>query len=1088
MQSASLRVLLIAAIFLLPTSCILRGEDGRFHVEPVVMSEGLSRATVYTIMQDRHGFLWFGTRFGLVKYDGYGTRSYICDDRSDTTLITDCTVLAVAEDSTGFIWAGTQEGGLVRLNRRTGELRVFRHDPNDATSIGHGEVTSIVVDAGGRVWVATNSRHDSSRLSRFDPKTGRFIRYGRSRSGGVPGGNRITAYIDDHNTLWVCSGKYSEPFGAGLGKGYLSRYDARRDAFETTLVIPKLEGIKIIGESAEGKLALTGISPGKKHSRAVRLFDPRIESLEELALPAHHGADQAGYLFPLAFNDGACWYSVPPLGSAARFATVSSNLYHERPVPIDPKQKPIDDTRLLPRPVMRRAVDMIFTDRSGTVWAATGEGVVKIRHVGGGVTTWRHDPNDPSSLSASRIRAVRVDHLGELWVGTELGLNRYEAKTGTWRRYHADARDPGSLPHSTINAIYEDPQGELWIATNNGLVVYDRRRDRFAPPQLVDLPSSGIPYPWSVLKDRQKRTWIGGAYAGLHLFDSSGRLLKRFLQDVSGRSPHPDRGVWCLFEDSRGTIWAGTNNGLCRWIPESGTLRRYTHRPGDRSSLGGDRVWDISEDRSGDLWISTYGGGISRYNPGSDDFSTTTARDGLPTSHVFGMIEDGNGDFWIGSARGLIRWNRQTGTMNVYDRRDGLQGDEFSFKAFFKAPDGTLYFGGTEGLTALRPEALEQNMVVPPVLITGFYLFDSLAAGELLDGDTIRLPYDQNFFAFDFAALDYISSGRNRHAYMLEGVDPGWVFVDSDHRGATYTGIEPGTYIFRVRGSNNSGVWNERGIAVTVVIDPPWWGTFWFRLMATAAATLVALAVISVRINAVRRNEREKQWSALRTALESQEAERQRIARDLHDGIGQLLAAAGINVQRARELIKRGTGRDDASIDSSLERSLAILGDASSDIRTISHALGTSTLRGFGLAAALRELLDSFGPYHRTRFELDTVRMEERPPEGIETGLFRVAQELVSNVLRHADASEATVQIIREAEEIRMTVEDNGIGFDTASAHEGMGHGNIDARVALMNGRVHYDSVPGHGTTVTVTIPCPHPGPLPIPFGGRGLG
>lgn len=729
----------------------------------------------------------------------------------------------------------------------------------------------------------------------------------------------------------------------------------------------------------------------------------------------------------------------------------------------------------LAQPILIVRPRLPLCDRTGTLWFHLETGVAKVSRIGSGFTSWLHNPTDSTTLSARRIRSVQIDRHGLLWVGTDFGLNRYDAVHHSWRHYLANPSISGSLPSSTVNVIYQDHDGKLLFGTNAGLVAYDHVRDRFTEAFSVLKWNEPNAFIWSLLRDRRGQLWVGTSKTGVALIDSSGKLVRWFRHTSNDPNSIPDGGIWSILEDSRGTIWVGTNNGLCRWMPELQGFRTYKHRSGDTSSLGGDRIWDLHEDSAGDIWACAYGGGISRYNRASDDFTTITARDGLGDNSVFGMLEDDAHNFWIATTHGLVEWNRGANTFRHYDERDGLQGNEFAFKAFFKASDGTLYFGGVEGLTRFKPRDLLSNPFIPPLCVTSFYINDSLAAIELFDGDTVRLTHTENFLSFEFAALDYINPAKNRYAFKLEGVDPQWTTTASDHRVADYTDLDPGSYTFHLRGANNSGVWNERGIRITVIIAPPWWGTLWFRIAAIALAIGVTVTTIRQRTNSLRRNEREKRELAVQAALEMQETERQRIARDLHDGVGQMLAAARINLGRLRGIISRheSDGPTDPDLHNSLEQSINILGRASDDVRSISHALGTSTLQELGLAAALGELLASMESEDRTRFEFVAVGMDDRLPEPIETGLFRVAQELITNVMRHAEATEATVQIVREGEEIRLSVEDNGTGFDPASVHNGMGHRNIATRVAAMGGALHYDSTPGHGTTVTVVVMNP---------------
>jgi signal transduction histidine kinase/ligand-binding sensor domain-containing protein len=1063
---------------------LLQGEELRFRVEPVISREGFSRTTVYSILQDHYGFLWFGTRNGLVRYDGYSTRTYLCGHTPQSNEITSCVIRTVAEDSAGFIWAGTQDGGVIRLDRRSGEIWNFRHDPRDSTSLGPGRVESILVDARGEIWIATEGTGPTAPdcMVRYQPRSGRFARYGTNPSGGFPAGGNLAPYIDRDGGLWVCSTLHGRRPDGGDSRGYLSRYDTATDRFTTRLTVLGIYAIRIIGENAAGKLALSGESAAYERSPMIRLFDPKGGMTLSLEIPMRKKLRDGERVFPIQYDDdGRCWYALaaatgPGVGPAGR-----ALLYCDMLVPSGSTSSKTADPSSGPRPILTGGVGMLMTDRSGVKWAATEEGAVKISDIGSGFTTWRHDPNDSTTLSAPRIRSIWTDHTGLLWVGTDLGLNRYDRANDRWDRYFWHPGDRGSLPNSTVNTIYEDRRGALLFGTNGGLAAFDRSMDRFAPLRFSIADASSTHRIWSILNDRSGRTWIGTGSSGLFLVDIAGKTSRHFSTDTSDPAGISGRGVWCLREDHRGTIWIGTNDGLYRWLPQSGTFRRYAHRSGNPRSLGGDRIWDLYEDRAGGLWVTAYGGGISRYDPAGDDFTTIGTHNGLPSNRVFGVLEDDQGIFWISSIVGLVRWDRQSNEFRVYDRSDGLQGDEFAFKAICKAPDGTLYFGGTEGLTAFNPKTFRTNGLVPHIAITGFYLFDSLAAGELIDGDTIRLHYDQNFLSFDFASLDYVNPERNLFSYLLEGVDPAWVHVGSDHRIATYTDLAPGSYTFRVHGSNNDGVWNERGISITVIITPPWWATWWVRALALAAAMAIGVALVGLRINGIRRIEREKQQGAVQAALESQEAERRRIARELHDGIGQMIAAAGVNVSYASQLAKQQPGGAGSDIGASLDRSLSILDQVSVDLRAISHALGTISLQDIGLASALGELLASVAAHQRTRFELEAFGMDERLPEGIETGLFRIAQELITNVLRHADATEAIVQIVREDAEIRLTVEDNGVGFDISQASKGMGRRNIAARVSVMNGDLHYDVSPGHGTTVMVRVsmpvrPVPDPG------------
>jgi signal transduction histidine kinase/ligand-binding sensor domain-containing protein len=1061
------RFLCLAIIALAPLT--LRAQEARFRIERIATRDGLLQSSVYSIMQDHYGFIWFGTVRGLERYDGYRFHSYL-HDPFNVAGLSDYRVNSIAEDSAGYIWAGTESGGLNRLDRRTGRFTRFLHDARDIHTLSSDQITSLVADRNGGMWIGTRGG-----LDHFDARTGRIVRYDTSRSGGFTRESASSLYSDRRGSIWVCT-RSLDPTNTVIHRLSISLYNAATDRFTIWFVTASSGELRFLDEQSDGMLDIGLLNNVSADTPLLYRFDPVTGTSKSMDVSHRPDKPSAGFgRFALMVDEtGECWYAAPVGAVSIRGPQQFYSILCEPAVTTYSEEQA---TRSLAnRTVVSGLPHVIFRDRSGTVWIGMEDGIVRISRVGSGFTTWRHDPNDSMSLSVRRIRSVQVDWDDALWVGTDFGLNRYDPASDEWHRYFSDPSQPGTLPNSTINVIYQDRNGTLLFGTNGGLAAYDEQHNRFSDPLPTFRPGPRSQWPalvWSILRDRQGSLWVGTASFGLIRFDSSGRLLQWFHHDPAREGSILDGGIWCLLEDHNGTIWAGTNEGLCRWMPQKGTFRCYAHHNDNSRSLGGKRIWALYEDRGGDIWASSFGGGISHYNAVSDDFTTITTHDGLADNCVFGLLEDDAGIFWISTTRGLVRWDRRGNTFRLYDADDGLQANEFAFKAFFKNPDGTLYFGGVNGLSGFKPSSLHDNPFVPPIAITGFHLFDSLVASELFDGDTVRLDHTQNFFSFEFAALDYINPGKNRYAYMLEGIDPAWFHIESDHRVAGYTDLEPGTYTFRVLGSNNDAVWNQHGIAVTVIIAPPWWGTWWFRTTASIIALALVITALRIRINGIRRHEREKRESAVQGALEMQETERQRIARDLHDGVGQMLAAAGINLARLGEMIDRhsASGNGEVKMRGPLDRAMGIIGRAGDDVRAVSHALGTSTVRELGLAAALGELLVNIEAQEKTAFEFVTVGMDERLPEAVEIGLFRVAQELIANVLRHSGATEAGVQIIRDQQEIRLTVEDNGRGFDITDTNGGgIGLHNIAARVTVMGGRLHYDSTPGHGTTVTVVV------------------
>lgn len=1061
--------LVLCLIWGAASTAILQAQDPRFSVERIMAEDGQPLSAIYSVMQDSHGYIWFGTVSGLERYDGYGFRSYRYDAFNPTGL-SGYKVTSIVEDSSGYIWAGTLTDGLNRLDRRTDKFTHFIHNPLDLQSLSGSKINALITDRFGNVWIATDKG-----LDRFNKRTGKIERYAASRVNGRSFAQPTSLFVDRVGQLWVCSrGGYSDGSSEEIGTT-MSVYDEPTDSFRTwTLSTTERRDTRILGNGPDGTLELGFLSHGNRNNADpdfLRRFDPKTGSVYILRVATSiEGSTRAKYALTVD-REGNCWYASIAGSKSSQGYHPHYSVYCEPPDRLQAGSAP--QPPITTGPIITGLPITSFQDRTGTMWIGMEDGLVRISRIGSGITTWRHDPNNPTTLSDLRIRSVLRSRQGALWVSTDYGLNRYDEATGGWKRFFAGDTTRGALPNSTVNVIYQDTDGTMFFGTNGGLVAYDERRGRFYDPlpRLRQLDGAR-PIVWSILRDRKGLLWIGTRYEGLAQCGADGNLIQWFRHDPNDHKSLLASGVWSMLEDRRGNIWASTDEGLCRFIPEEKAFRRYVHQKGNNRSLCGTRVWSTYEDHAGDIWATSFGGGVSRYNKETDDFTNITSKDGLVTNSVVGLLEDDAGALWIATTQGLVRWQAQNNRFKLYDRGDGLQGNEFTFKAFCKDANGRLYFGGINGLSTFHPMDLRDNTRVPPIVITGFRIFDRLTTEELYDRDTVRLDHSENFFSFEFSALNYINPGKNQYAYRLDGVDPSWVTTTSNRRLASYTGLAPGVYTFQVRGSNNDGVWNESGIVITVIIEPPWWGTWTFRGIVGLLAIILTVVGIRIRTHVVRKHEQEKTNSAVQATLESQEAERQRIARDLHDGIGQLLAAAGINLTRLRDTIIRraATDKDAAELLEPLDKTEWILHRTTKDVRTLSHALGISTLQELGLTAALGELISNISGKEETRFDLVAVGLDGRLAEPIEIGLFRIAQELIANVLRHADATEASVQIMQEGDELRLTVEDNGIGFDMSTAQAGMGLRNIAARAAAIGGELHYDSNVGQGTTVTVVV------------------
>jgi streptogramin lyase len=403
-------------------------------------------------------------------------------------------------------------------------------------------------------------------------------------------------------------------------------------------------------------------------------------------------------------------------------------------------------------------------------------------------THYRHDPNDPSSLSSNIVRFVYEDRSGIFWVGTHGGgLNRFDRKTGTFKAYRNIPGDPRSISHDELRSILEDSDGVLWIGTNGG---------------------------------------------GLNRFDRRSETFTRYRSDPRDPSSLSNDYVRFIYEDSDKDFWLGTQGGgLNKLDRATGEFTHYMTDPSDPHSISSDYVFSMLEDESGLFWLGTWGGGLNTFDKAAGHFSFYTERDGLPSNSVYGALMSDDGELWVSTNNGLSRFDLRTETFKNYNEDDGLQENEFNGNSFYKSESGEMFFGGVNGFNAFYSEKIKDNPHAPPVVITSFSKLNREITFDrpMEELDKLVLSYRDYVFAFEFAALDYSAPSKNLYAYQMEGLDEDWVYTSSEKRFATYTTLPPGKYVFRVKGSNNDGVWNEDGVAVKLQITPPFHATWWFR-------------------------------------------------------------------------------------------------------------------------------------------------------------------------------------------------------------------------------------------------------------------
>jgi ligand-binding sensor domain-containing protein len=809
------------------------------------IDEGLSQSIVEQMVQDRQGFMWFVTEDGLNRFDGY-TFTVYRNVAGDPSSLSHNELKSICEDKSGILWVGAFEAGLNRFDPITEKVTRYRHDPSDPGSLATDTVLYITEDRAGRLWVGTQG----GGLDLLDRTTGKF-RHHRANP-GTPGAlshDDVRAiYGDGDGVVWV-----------GTNGGGLNRLDPATGSFtyyrhrpddpsslthdDVRAIYEDRSGVLWVGTYGGGLDSFDRSTGRFTHHRA----NPSVSGSLSSDLVRAICEDHAGTLW--VGTDG---------GGLNRFDRESGTFASFR------------NDRVNPTSLSADRVYSLFQDRSQVLWVGTyGGGLSKFDVGRKKFRRYANEPNNPDSLSHDIVWCFAEDPDGVLWIGTDSGgLNRLDRRSGRWQSFRHRAGDQSTLGHDTVRGLLEDRDGVLWVATNGGgLDRLDRRTHRFTHYRHDPSDPGSVAHDElrSIYQDRAGAIWVGTFGGGLDLLDPRTGRFTHHRHDPGDPSSISNDFIRLMVEDRTGALWVGTQGGgVNRLDTQRWVFKNFRNDPDDPSSLSNDHVFAIHEARDGTLWFGTFGGGLNRLDQATGRFRRYTARDGLASDSVYAMLEDGSGRLWISTTRGLSRFDPRTGEFRNYDVRDGLQSNEFNGGSAYLSASGEMFFGGINGFNAFFPDEIGFNPVVPEVVITDLRLFNrSVRAGERSHGrvilqrpvnrtDAIELSYEDNLFSLEFAALHYSAPGKNRYAYTMEGFSDAWIPVNADRRFAAFTGLAPGKYVFRVRGANSDGVWNERGAAVRITITPPFWGTWWFRLSAGLLALAIGGAVLRARVHSVR--------------------------------------------------------------------------------------------------------------------------------------------------------------------------------------------------------------------------------------------
>jgi signal transduction histidine kinase/streptogramin lyase len=729
-----------------------------------------------------------------------------------------------------------------------------------------------------------------------------------------------------------------------------------------------------------------------------------------------------------------------------------------------------------PNSLDSNAIMSIYQDKGGVLWVGTensGLNILNLRQEQFGL--YQHRASDSSSLSPGRVKAILSDPNGVVWVGLfPRALDRLDRKTGQIIHYLPHEENENTLgPGTNVNSIYRDRAGHLWVGGGgSGLVRFDERTGHFKhyrhdagdPNSLI---SNNV---YTIYGDRSGQMWLG-LEGGISRFDPATDGFVNY--PVTDNPASLANTVWVIHQDQSSALWAGTWGGaLIRFNEQAKSFVKYAPDSRDPGKLSGGGINTIREDRSGTLWVGTFDG-LYRYNRKDGTFTRYTETAGLPSSAIRCILEDGAARLWLSTDKGLSRFHPKLGEFRNYDVSDGLQSDEFS-TGCYQSPDGEMFFGGSNGFNAFFPDKIRDNAYVPPVVITSFRIFNkpvpigtqSILKKAIPYVDSLTLSYRNNVFSFEFAALSYANSQKNRYRYKLENFDTGWNEVGSKQRLATYTNLDPGKYVFRLQGSNSDGLWNEEGASLAILLTPPWWRTNWFRAVCVAAFLTLLWTVYQLRVRQLHHE--------FDMTLEARVGERTRIAREIHDTLLQSFHGILLYLQTGINLLPERPAEAKKTFQTAVDQAERAIVEGRDAVQGLRDSIDQSSDLALGLRT-LGEELAADGSSRRPDFvvQVEGVPLNLHPILCNE--VYRIVGEALRNAFHHSCARRIEVEVHYDERQLRLRVRDNGKGIDPQliSGDGPQGHFGLRGmkeRAKLIGGKLTVWSELNSGTEVELSI------------------
>jgi len=792
---------------------------------------GLSSSAITSILQDHKGFIWIGTFDGLNRYDGNKFVTYKSNS-FDSASLAHNNVWCILEDHQYNLLIGTS-GGLCLYDWSTDKFINYMSSTSSPIRGFGPTVRNIQEDSAGNLWLATDNG-----LIYFNRKENSAIQF-KNEPGNpesLSNNNVEHVLVDSRGDVWVATWNGINLYTPETGN--FKHYIYNTELVNTLLNISFYH----IVEDHTGNLWFGAYGHG--------LYRLNMEDIESGKF-VHYKHDPAN-IKSLSGNRILSLYTDDQNNLWIGTENEGLNLYNRENETFWHYHSDIHSLNSL----NHESINSIYKDKSGNFWIGTFAGGINFsKKNSDAIINYRQIPGFPNSLSHNSVTSFLEDHAGRIWVGTDGGgLNLFDIKTGHFITYNTKN---STLNSNAVLSIIEDSDNQIWLGTwAGGLNLFDKKTMSFSSftTNNSEIPDDNI---FSVAEGKQGQIWMGSFQSGLILFD---KRTGKFTQYTIENSNLTSNMTIDIKRISDTKLLIGTNYGLNVYNSEDNKFIPYTHIQDDMNSLSNNSINTILVENDSIAWIGTIFG-LNRFNINNGSFTCYYEEDGLPDDAIKSMAFDLSGQLWISTNKGVVKFNPLQGKIKHLTKEDGLQGNEFNKNSALRTNSGAILFGGVKGFNIIYPDKIIENLNIPNIVITDFRIFNkpvetgvegSPLKKHISEIKELVLSYKQSVITFDFAAMDFTIPEKNHYAYMMEGFDKEWNFIGTNHT-ATYTNLNPGTYTFKVKGSNNDGIWNEKGTSIKIIILPPWWKTMAFKIFVGIIIIISSLGFYFYRINSLKK-------------------------------------------------------------------------------------------------------------------------------------------------------------------------------------------------------------------------------------------